>query len=196
MSQGPEISPVTIDVSRLLDRSIASLYSYLVTRPTGRAVRLAIEGRLPGPGRISLSVIDLSQVLVLDFSCADEVVAQLLLRYLRGDRPREAFFLFRGLGESHLDPIQAVLERHRLAAVAEGDEGHAHLLGVHTHDELELWLRLEERGRIPGEEVLDWLGDGEARSSLELLVRRRLLVRSPSGDLLALSSLAPPGGTP
>ena len=53
----------------------------LVTRPTGRAVRGAIETKLAGVRRAAVTV-DFSRVSILDFSCADEVVAKLLLRHL------------------------------------------------------------------------------------------------------------------
>ena len=56
------IDPIEIDVGMVLQRSVASLYSHLVTRPTGRAVRLAIESQLAETERPSLSMIDLSEV--------------------------------------------------------------------------------------------------------------------------------------
>ena len=57
------MGPISIDVGRLVRRTVASLYSSLVTRPTGQAVRLAIENVLAEEsGPVSLSVIDLSQV--------------------------------------------------------------------------------------------------------------------------------------
>ncbi|HCR04782.1 MAG TPA: hypothetical protein DIU18_06310, partial [Gemmatimonadetes bacterium] len=71
------LPPIQIDVGSLVQRSVATLYSHLVTRPTGRAVRLAIESLLADAGDIALSLIDLSEVNVLDFSCADEAVAKL-----------------------------------------------------------------------------------------------------------------------
>ena len=95
-----DLTPVTIDVGVLVSKTVTSLHSHLVTRPTGRAVRLAIEAQMAGSGAQSLSVIDLSDVTILDFSCADEVIAKLLQGYLEPDSP-EAFFMFRGVGESH-----------------------------------------------------------------------------------------------
>ena len=111
------LDPIAIDVGSLVKRTVTSLYSHLVTRPTGRAVRMAIENQLAGVGERSLSMIDLSEVTILDFSCADEVVAKLLQRYLEADA-HEAFFVFCGVHEPHRDQIQVVLERQNLAAVA------------------------------------------------------------------------------
>ncbi len=110
-----------------LHTSVATLCSNLVTRPTGRAVRLAIERQIEGARGPCLSILDFSQVGVLDFSCADEVVAKLLRRYLGRDRPAEAYFAARGVSEHHKEPIEAVLRRHNL------------LLVVLEEDRSELW---------------------------------------------------------
>src|SRR5258705_10470578 len=68
---------------------------------------------------------------MIDFSCADEVVAKLLLRSASAERgSREAYFLFRGVTEDHWDAIETVLERHQLALVLEtADGGGAHIGG-------------------------------------------------------------------
>jgi hypothetical protein len=185
---GERVLPVQIDVSGLVRRSVATLYSHLVTRPTGRAVRLAIETQLAEAGETSCSLIDLSEVTVLDFSCADEVVAKLLARYLDVDRPREAFFVFRGIAERHREPVEAVLERHRLAAVAQAGRG-CELLGVRTGLEDRVWCAVEERGRIPREGVEGLFAAHKEREALEALVDRRLVFRAPGGEVHALSRL-------
>ena len=70
--------PIAIDIGEVLQRTVTSLYSSLITRPTGRAVRMAIETQLRGAGTLSVSLIDFSEVGIIDYSCADEVVAKLL----------------------------------------------------------------------------------------------------------------------
>ncbi len=186
-----DVDPFSIDVGRLVRRNVASLYSSLVTRPTGQAVRLAIESVLAeGTGPVSLSVIDLSQVTVIDFSCADEVVAKLLLRFLEEDRPREAFFVFRGIRELHRDPIEVVLERQTLAAVSETEAGAFELIGSTSWKELEVWRALEGRGCITPGEIQDLVPGNGAAETLGLLVRRRLVFHNPlSGEYQALSDL-------
>jgi len=185
------VDPVSIDVGRLVRRNVASLYSSLVTRPTGQAVRLAIENVLAGEtGPVSLSVIDLSQVTVIDFSCADEVVAKLLLRFLEEDRPQEAFFVFRGIRELHRDPIEVVLERQTLAAVSETESGAYELIGSTSWKELEVWRALEGRGRVKPGEVDGLVPGNGAAETLGLLVRRRLVFHDPlSGEYQSLSDL-------
>lgn len=187
----PSFPPIQIDVGGLVQRSVATLYSHLVTRPTGRAVRLAIENLLDEAGETAFSLIDLSEVAVLDFSCADEVVAKLLLRYQEADRPRDAYFVLRGVSELHREPIEVVLERQRLAAVTQREDGAYELLGERSGAEEAAWRLVEERGRLDAGD-LDALLDGvDGRSALQTLIRRRVVFADPdSGSIHALSRLA------
>jgi len=186
-----QVDAFEVDVRELLSRTVASLYSHLITRPTGRAVRLAIENQIRELRRPVLSLVDLSSVSILDFSCADEVVAKLLLAVDR-ELGGETFILFRGVREFHREPIEAVLERHDLRAVAQVEPGPTRLLGPTRDREVELWARVEEVGRVPGDRVPSvLLQDPTDREVLELLIRRRLVFRDPlRGDLHSLSALS------
>ena len=135
-----------IDVSSVLRSTVTSLYSNLVTRPTGAAVRTAIEQQVVDIGVPVVTTIDFSQVNLLDFSCADEIVAKLLLRYADVDGP-SGYLLFLGIHDGHLDPIETVLERHELALVALHD-GRAELYGCASEDERWLWEVVREDGPI------------------------------------------------
>jgi hypothetical protein len=103
-----------IDVSSVLRERVSQSYSNLVTRPTGVAVRMYIEERILGVDGCAMAVIDFSHVGMMDFSCADEIVAKLVL-VEDGRRPK---LVFAGLSESHLEAIDAVLERHGMALVS------------------------------------------------------------------------------
>lgn len=102
----------------VLHTSVATLFSNLVTRPTGRAVRYAIEQRIEESGGPCLSILDFSRVGIIDFSCADEIVAKLLQKYRLADRPADAFFVVKGVAEHHREPIETVLKRRNLLVVA------------------------------------------------------------------------------
>ena len=172
-----------IDLTGVLRRTVCDLYSDLVTRPTGAAVRDGIEKQLAELGDRSLTVIDFSHVRLLDFSCADEIVAKLLMRYTpRYDAappPRDAYFVFRGVNESHLDAIETVLEHHGLAIVAELDAGDMILVGTVQEDERRAWDTLCRLGRLTALELADAVGlaGAEAECVLEKLFRRRLAMR-------------------
>ena len=184
--------PVRIDVATLVQKSVASLYSHLVTRPTGRAVRLAIESQLLEAGDPSVSVIDFSEVTILDYSCADEVVARLLKAYLDDARPRDAFFLFRGVREWHREPIEVVLERQGLAAVVQSAEADPQLVGTVTEEERTVWGEIERRGHIHGT-VSDAFDGDDARAALARLVERRLVFSGPAGGVHSLRALVDAG---
>ena len=189
-----------IDVSSVLRRTVCDLYSNLVTRSTGEAVRSSIEQQLAEIRERTLTVIDFSNVGLLDFSCADEIVAKLLLRYCTpaggveavrepmagaadySTSPHEGYFLFRGVSESHLDAIEAVLDRHGLALVVEGIDGDAHLVGTLDDSERQAWRAVCELGRTVASDLARALGisANDAERLLDALCRRRLVMRLES----------------
>jgi hypothetical protein len=138
-------------------------------------------------------VIDFSHVGMIDFSCADEVVAKLLLRYVPGERGnREAYFLFRGVTEDHWDAIEAVLERHSLALVLESADGTgAHVGGIVDDRERIAWNKVYELGRAAPADVASALGSprSDCERLLETLHRRRLLMRLED-EYIAVGGLA------
>jgi hypothetical protein len=167
-----------IDISSVLRQTLAcDLYSNLVTRSTGAAVRGQIEQLLSELDGRALTVIDFSQVSMIDFSCADEVVAKLLMRYAADDPPQDAYFLFRGVTEHHSDAIEAVLERHGLALALES-EGEVHVIGTLTDDERRAWDVAYRLGRVDAAGVateLDTQPD-DAQRFLDALCRLRLVM--------------------
>lgn len=168
-----------IDLSTVLRQTVScELYSNLVTRPTGAAVRTEIERLIGEMRERSLTIIDFSHVSMIDFSCADEVIAKLLLRYCAEHPPHEAYFLFRGVTEYHWDAIEAVLERHGLALAIERD-GAVHVVGVLPDDERRAWDMIYRLGRAAGvDDVASALGEDAdgARRMLDALWRRRLVM--------------------
>lgn len=164
-----------IDVSFVLGN--CGPFTNLVTRPTGAAVRSLIEQSL-STTRGAVTVIDFSQVEMMDFSCADEVIAKLLLRF--GSEPsQEAYFVFRVVHE-HLDAIETVLERHMLALVIQLDDGATHLVGAVAEAERRCWETVRRVGGGVATTIAAELGQGVAETTelLEGLARRRLLMRS------------------
>jgi hypothetical protein len=173
-----------IDVSSVLRQTVScELYSNLVTRPTGAAVRTQIEALLADSRERSLTVIDFSHVGMIDFSCADEVIAKLLLRYASAERAdREAYFLFRGVTDDHWDAIETVLERHGLALVLETDDG-AKVVGTVDDGERVAWEKVLELGRTGPADLASALGtqEAECEAVLDTLHRRRLVMRTDEG---------------
>lgn len=179
-----------IDVSTVLRGAVCELYSNLVTRPTGAAVRGAIEALLAERNPPTITTIDFSRVNLLDFSCADEIVAKLLLRHVEAAHADEApsedhYVYFRGMRDDHLDAVEAVLERRDLALVWDYD-GVPSLLGSVDHDERRHWEFVRVGGPVWAPRVANALESSLELSThvLDRLWRRRLVMRSAEGFLV------------
>lgn len=169
-----------IDLGVVLRGTVCELYSNLITRPTGVAVRTEIERAIAETSGRTLTVIDFSQVTLLDYSCADEIVAKLMLRSVEeaartiDASGTEGYFVFRGICDRHLDAIEAVLERHGLAIVAQVD-GVAQLVGEVAADERAAWDGLRALGGadVPTlAEAVIGRADQEAAEAAAAVLRR------------------------
>ena len=171
----------TIRIGRLLRETVAAPYRNLVTRPTGAAVRSSIEEAL-ARSTCHTAFLDFSDIDLLDFSCADEVVAKLLLANTeRGVR----FLVLQGLREDQHEAIEHVLTHHRLVMIAlPGDEqGVPRLLGWVSADARTAFAYVCELGPMSATDLARALGCSDARSrdALHALERDRLV--RPEGEL-------------
>ena len=168
-----------IDLRVILGETVSVMYGDLVTRSTGQAVRCGIEQVLAEYDGEQVAVIDFTSVRVLDLSCADEIVAKLLLMH-GSSRP----FLLRGISEDHQDALEPVLERHGLAAAAQDRAGHMHLLGKIGHRVRMVFTMLAERGSAEVEDVADHLAvpTATAREVCDELLARRLAMADAAGS--------------
>src|SRR5574340_794551 len=116
------------DLHTLLKEEINSDARDLVTRPTGQAIRIRIERDLEGEPSGSVIGLDFSSVGVIDYSCADEIVAKLLSRLLSGEYG-DRYLLLLGLNENQKENIEVALERKDLAIAAQMKDDGRVLLG-------------------------------------------------------------------
>jgi hypothetical protein len=162
----------TIRIGHLLREAVAAPYRNLVTRPTGAAVRTRIEKTLADSNCLT-ALLDFSEVELVDLSCADEVVAKLLLA------GRNAyFFVLQGLREDHHEAIDHVLTHHRLAVAAVPPGSRApRLLGWVPSDAREAFACICDRGPLGVADLARALGWVETRSreALRDLTAHRLV---------------------
>ena len=167
----------TISIGHLLREAVSAPYRNLVTRTTGAAVRTRIEETLARSNCLT-ALLDFSEVELVDLSCADEVVAKLLLAGRSA-----SFFVLQGLREDHHEAIDHVLTHHRLAvaAVPPGSR-EPRLLGWVPTDAREAFACICERGPLEVAELGRAMGWGETRSreALRELALHRLV--RPVGD--------------
>lgn len=169
----------TIRIGHLLRETTTAPYRHLVTRPTGAAVRNRIEAALSRSDCLT-ALLDFSDIELLDFSCAEEIVAKLLLAQA-SQEPR--FVVLRGLRDDQHDAIEQVLTHHRLAVAALMDHGEPVLLGSVSNDAREAFACICRLGRACSGDLAQALGWPESRAgeALESLTLHRLV--RPEGDL-------------
>ncbi len=174
----------TIRVDQLLRETVQGPYCDLVTRATGRAVRTSIQQRLSSrPG--SLALIDFSEVGLVDFSCADEVIAKLLL-----DPLTETIIVLQGLREEQLEAIEHVLEHHDLAAlVHDAASGVARMVGRVSPDLRTAFFTLQRTGPATVQTLAEQIGWAAERAEAALLalVRLRLARTGSEGFVVPLA---------
>jgi hypothetical protein len=165
-----------IDVGSVLRHSANLPFSDLVTRPTGAAVRRCIQNELAALSDGDVALLDFSHIGMMDYSCADEVVAKLLIA-LSGDDARAGYVVFHGITDAHLEAIEVVLDHHGLALVVQFADGGARLVGAVTDDERATWEMVYARGSACAHEVAAGAGRETADMTriLESLLQRRLL---------------------
>lgn len=164
----------TIRIGHLLRETVTLPYPCLVTRPTGAAIRGRIEAAL-AHSPCHTAWLDFSEVELLDLSCADEVVAKLLLAEPVTPAP---FLVLVGLREEQHEAIEHVLTHHRLAVTATRYGAvQPCLLGWASADARAAFEAIAERGPIGPTELAGVLGwpDGRAREALQALVAHRVL---------------------
>jgi hypothetical protein len=171
--------PVSIDLAGFHRRSVASLYSNLVTRPTGRAIRMGVEGQIEEIGArepVCISILDFTQVRVLDYSCADEAVAKLLVQHRISPPGQGVYFLARGLQPHHEDAIEAALERYDLRLAAEVTPELLCLLGASDPAETACWDALVRHGPATAPALAERLGIAvaSATGAVERLIAHRV----------------------
>jgi hypothetical protein len=168
-----------IELAPILRDTVTTRYSDLVTRPTGAAMRIRIEARIASSPHPTAH-LDFTAIGLLDFSCADEVVAKLLLND-DGDRPR--FVVLVNVGEPHREAIEHVLESHQLSVVAvPAEESRPCMLGWRTPDLVAAFETVVELGAGDSKRLaarLGWTVERAADALQSLALRR--LVQAASG---------------
>lgn len=180
-----------IRLERLLHETVATPYSDLVTRPTGAAVRQRILDAL-GEVVGQEAQLDFSAVGLLDFSCADEVVAKLLTQLAELAQLPVVRLRLSGLREEHIEAIEHALGCHGLAVVALlSDSPRPRLLGRVPDDWRDAFAVLADLGRAsvpPVAEALAWPAN-RALTALAALAKCGCVMAHPD-DTFELGAVA------
>lgn len=113
---------------RFLKEELKNGSSDLVTRPSGQVIRGRIEKKIEAEKNGEVIALDFSEIGIIDYSCADEIVAKLISR-LWGNEYGDRYIILTGLNENQKENIEVALERKDLAVIARLKDGKEILLG-------------------------------------------------------------------
>ncbi len=119
---------ITYNLYKLLKEELKNGSNDLVTRHSGQAIRERIERDIAKEEDATVIDLDLSRIGIIDYSCADEIVAKLISRLLGGEYG-EKYITLTGLNENQKENIEVALERKDLAVMGKMRDGKHILLG-------------------------------------------------------------------
>ncbi len=135
------------DLYAILKEELKNGSSYLVTRPSGQVIRERIEKDIVKEKDAEVIALDFSKIGVIDYSCADEIVAKLISRLISGEYG-DKYIVLKGLNENQKENIEVALERKDLAVIAEMRDGKQILIGNLNNYLQETLNFITKRGKI------------------------------------------------
>ena len=124
----------------------------LVTRQSGQVIRDRIEREIEKEKNGAVIALDFSKIGIIDFSCADEVVAKLVSRLISGEYG-DKYFILAGLNENQKENIEVALERKDLAIMAGVRNGKKFLIGSLNNYLKETLNSIQKKDRITAKEL-------------------------------------------
>ena len=146
----------TYNLYNLLKEELKNGSCDLVTRPSGQAIRERIEKDISREKDGEVIALDFSKIGIIDYSCADEIVAKLISRLVSGEYG-DRYIVLTGLNENQRENIEVALERKDLAVMAEMKNKSTVLIGSlnnYLHETLDL---IHGKGKITAAELSDEL---------------------------------------
>ena len=163
---------------KLLKEELKNGSNDLVTRPSGQVIRERIERDIAQEEDGIVIALDFSKIGIIDYSCADEIVAKLISRLLSGEYGDKYITLI-GINENQKENIEVALERKDLAVMAAMREGSKILLGSLNNYLKETLNLILKKGRITAKELSESMKLEANTSGTRLLnlYKKRLVKR-------------------
>jgi len=151
----------------------------LVTRETGAVIRERLERKLIAESEPTTGFLDFSGVGVIDYSCADEVIAKLISRLLSGEYG-DKFVVLENLSPNQMENIEVALERKKLAVLYLQGGGGWQVIGFLNNYLRKTLISVMEKGSITLRELAREGGIGLNTGGTRLLnlYKKRLIWRS------------------
>ena len=143
---------LTYNLYKLLKEELKNGSNDLVTRTSGQIIRERIERDIAQEEDGAIVALDFSKIGVIDYSCADEIVAKLISRLLSGEYG-DKYITLTGLNENQKENIEVALERKELAVMAEMQNGKKILLGSLNNYLKETLNLILKKGKISAKDL-------------------------------------------
>jgi hypothetical protein len=147
---------ITYNLYKILKEELKNGSSDLVTRPSGQVIRNRIEKDMENEKDGEIIALDFSKIGIIDYSCADEVVAKLISRLLSGEYG-DKYIILTGLNENQRENIEVALERKELAVMAQMKNGKKALLGNLNNYLKETLNLILKKGKITASDLSEYL---------------------------------------
>ncbi|MBI5408490.1 MAG: STAS-like domain-containing protein [Nitrospirae bacterium] len=142
----------TYNIYQLLKEELGNGSSDLVTRKSGQVIRERIERDIENEKDGEVIALDFSKIGVIDYSCADEIVAKLISRLLSGEYG-DKYITLTGLNHNQKENIEVAVERKGLAVIAEMDDGKKGLIGDLNNYLKDTFDAIQKNGKITAKEL-------------------------------------------
>lgn len=140
----------------LLKEELKNGSSDLVTRPSGQVIRERIERDIAKEKNGEVINLDFSKIEIIDYSCADEIVAKLISRLLSGEYG-DKYIVLTGLNENQKENIEVALERKELAVMVQMKDNKKILLGTLNNYLKETLNLILKKGKITASDLSESL---------------------------------------
>jgi GDP-D-mannose dehydratase len=140
----------------LLKEELKNGSSDLVTRPSGQVIRERIERDIAKEKNGEVIGLDFSKIGIIDYSCADEIVAKLISRLLSGEYG-DKYIVLTGLNENQKENIEVALERKELAVMVQMKDNEKILLGTLNNYLKETLNLILKKGKITASDLSESL---------------------------------------
>ncbi|MEK6652389.1 MAG: STAS-like domain-containing protein [Nitrospirota bacterium] len=138
---------IKYDLYKLLKEELKNGSADLVTRNSGQAIRERIERDIADEKDGEVIALDFSNIGVIDYSCADEIVAKLISRLVSNEYG-DKYIVLTGLNENQKENIEVALERKDLAVMAATRDGKQTIIGNLNNYLQETLDLITKKGRI------------------------------------------------
>ena len=143
---------IKYDLYKLLKEELKNGSADLVTRNSGQVIRERIEKDIADEKDGEVIALDFSKIGVIDYSCADEIVAKLISRLVSNEYG-DKYIVLTGLNENQKENIEVALERKDLAVVAEMRDKKKILIGNLNNYLQETLNFINKKGKVTAGDI-------------------------------------------